>query len=297
MRYSRMINAASESGGAPEWAASRSILAYGVRLGVRTNRPEAVDRLSEHFPPLWKAISACNVKRAFSIKFGGDELTNTRGAVHELFEDQEPGTKSRSLAKLLEDLERRMKMYVAEMAPRRVFVHAGVVGWKGQAIVIPGRSLTGKTSLVEMLVRAGATYYSDEYAVLDMTGRVHAYPQSLQIRTPGTSRQKKVRAEEIGGTIGIKPLPVGLVVVSPYKAGGRWKPVQLSAGQAVLELLAHTLPARRKPEVVVRTLGKAVWESITLKGVRGEAEEAAKLILEGYETGRFGSKTGSPLIK
>jgi len=286
-----MINTASESGGAAEWAASRSILAYGVRLGVRTNRPEAVDGLSEHFPPLWKAISPCNVERAFSIKFGGNGSSNTGCAVHELFEDQEPGAKSRSLAKLLEDLERRMKMYVAEMAPRRVFVHAGVVGWKGRAILIPGRSLSGKTSLVEMLVRAGATYYSDEYAVLDMTGRVHAYPQSLQIRTPGSSRQKKVTAEEIGGTTGTKPLPIGLVVVSPYKAGARWRPVELSAGQAVLEMLAHTLPARRKPEVAVRTLGKAVSESITLKGVRGEAEEAARLILESCETGKFGLRT------
>lgn len=286
-----MFDTVSNSNCAGEWAESLSILAYGVRLGVRTNRPDARDRLSEHFPPLWKTTSASWVQRTFSVKFGGNGSSDSKRAVHELFEDLERGAKSRSLNTVLEDLERRMKMYVAEMAPRRVFVHAGVVGWQGQAIVIPGRSLAGKTSLVAMLVRAGATYYSDEYAVLDMKGRVHAYPQSLQIRKPGSARQKKLKAEEIGGKIGIKPLPVGLVVVSPYKAGARWRPAQLSAGQAVLELLAHTVPARRKPEVVVPTLGNAVSESITLKGVRGEAEEAARLILEGYESGRFRLRT------
>ena len=286
-----MFDTVSNSNCAGEWAESLSILAYGVRLGVRTNRPDAGDRLSEHFPPLWKTTSASWVQRTFSVKFGGNGSSDSKRAVHELFEDLERGAKSRSLNTVLEDLERRMKMYVAEMAPRRVFVHAGVVGWQGQAIVIPGRSLAGKTSLVAMLVRAGATYYSDEYAVLDMKGRVHAYPQSLQIRKPGSARQKKLKAEEIGGKIGIKPLPVGLVVVSPYKAGARWRPAQLSAGQAVLELLAHTVPARRKPEVVVPTLGNAVSESITLKGVRGEAEEAARLILEGYESGRFRLRT------
>ena len=286
-----MFDTVSNSNCAGEWAESLSILAYGVRLGVRTNRPDARDRLSEHFPPLWKTTSASWVQRTFSVKFGGNGSSDSKRAVHELFEDLERGAKSRSLNTVLEDLERRMKMYVAEMAPRRVFVHAGVVGWQGQAIVIPGRSLAGKTSLVAMLVRAGATYYSDEYAVLDMKGRVHAYPQSLQIRKPGSARQKKLKAEEIGGKIGIKPLPVGLVVVSPYKAGARWRPAQLSAGQAVLELLAHTVPARRKPKVVVPTLGNAVSESITLKGVRGEAEEAARLILEGYESGRFRLRT------
>jgi hypothetical protein len=35
-------------------------------------------------------------------------------------------------------------------------------------------SYSGKTTLVSELIRAGATYYSDEYAVIDERGRVHA---------------------------------------------------------------------------------------------------------------------------
>jgi predicted ATPase len=44
---------------------------------------------------------------------------------------------------------------VATEAPRRVFVHAGVVGWKGQAILVPGRSYSGKTTLIAALMKAG----------------------------------------------------------------------------------------------------------------------------------------------
>jgi hypothetical protein len=173
-----------------------------------------------------------------------------------------------------------MKMYVAEMARRRVFVHAGAVGCGGKAIIIPGRSFSGKSSLVAELVRCGATYYSDEYAVLDAQGRVHPYPQPLAMRTSASAKQRKSWAGDIGGVTGTKPLPVGLVVVTRYEACERWRPEPLSAGQAILELLDDTVPARRKPEVVVAALRRAVTGAVAFKGARGEASETAELILD-----------------
>ena len=71
---------------------------------------------------------------------------------------------------------------IAEVARNRVFVHAGVVGWKGRAIVIPGRSYSGKSTLVSELIRAGAAYYSDEYAVFDSRGRVYPFAKPLEMR-------------------------------------------------------------------------------------------------------------------
>jgi len=143
--------------------------------------------------------------------------------------------------------------------------------------------MSGKTSLAAELVRGGADYYSDEYAVLDWQGRVHPYPKPLAMRREVGAKQKKCRVEEIGGVTGARPLPAGLVVVSPFKAGARWRPRQISAGQAVLELLANTIPARRKPEMVFPALQKAISGATALKGVRGEAETTARLILNRCE--------------
>jgi len=204
-------------------------------------------------------------------------------------DSQEITLKSRSLKTVLDTFHVRIKMYVAEMARRRVFVHAGVVGWRGKAILVPGRSMSGKTSLVAELVRAGATYYSDEYAVLDMLGRVHPYPQPLAIRKTRSAKQKEVPVEEFGGVTGIKPLPVGQVVVSRYQTGSRWRPTKLSAGETILELLANTIPARRKPEVVIPTLRAAVSAATSFRGVRGEAGDTARLILEGRDSRTDGS--------
>ncbi|MEP7147984.1 MAG: hypothetical protein ABI857_03805, partial [Acidobacteriota bacterium] len=72
-----------------------------------------------------------------------------------------------------------LRIVVAEHARDCVFIHAGVVGWKGKAIVIPANSFQGKTTLVAELVKNGAEYYSDEYAILDEKGLVHPFPRDL----------------------------------------------------------------------------------------------------------------------
>ena len=104
---------------------------------------------------------------------------------------------------------------VAQRSRQMLFVHAGVVGWRGMAIVIAGRSHTGKSTLVAELVRRGAVYYSDEFAVLDDMGMVHPYRRPLVLRgetrpppdlrlmraesTAVADRSRRVRTTPTGG--------------------------------------------------------------------------------------------------
>lgn len=252
-----------------------ALRAYGVRIGLRTNDPTWLPRAAAvSYPPTWQPIATTSkIDRLYTLRVTTSTFT--------LLEEAETAITSRSRRAVLEDLERRMKIYVAEMAPRCVFVHAGVVGWQGRAIVLPGRSYAGKTSLVAALVKAGATYYSDEYAVLDARGRVHAYPQPLAMRKPGgSSRQYNRHASHFGGVVGTKPLPVGAVLVSQYQAGAHWRPQVLSAGQNILALLENTVSARRKPAVVLPTLSRAVADAVARRVTRGEAAEVAERILQ-----------------
>jgi hypothetical protein len=172
-----------------------------------------------------------------------------------------------------------LQLYVAEFALDRVFIHAGVVEWDGKAILIPGRSFSGKTTLVAGFVRAGATYYSDEYAVLDKDGYVHPYPKPLAIREQGGDRQTKYTVESLGGRRGTKPLPVGVILASRFKAGARWRPRYISKGLGAMALLDNTVSARRQPEFVMSTLQKAVAHVTTLKSNRGEAGEVVDFVL------------------
>jgi hypothetical protein len=168
-------------------------------------------------------------------------------------------------------------LFLAERARGRVFVHAGAVAWRGRALIVPGRSFAGKSCLVATLVAAGATYYSDEYAVLDPAGRVHPFPTRLSLR-PGFAPPPlgALRA-------GTRPVAVGLVVVSQHRAGARARLRRLSRGRAVLALLQNTVPARRRPAEALRTLRKVAAQAPAFQGVRGEASEIAARLLDRLE--------------
>jgi hypothetical protein len=172
-----------------------------------------------------------------------------------------------------------VQLSVAQLSTRYVFVHAGVVGWNGHAIVIPGRSHSGKTTLVKQLIQAGATYYSDEYAVLDSRGRVHPYARKLGLRDTNVAISKRVRAEDLGALTGTKPLRIGLVVSTNFHDAARWRPRQLSRGQAMLEMLANTVSARTQPEIALPVLRRALEQARALKGRRGEAAEVTHSLL------------------
>ena len=149
--------------------------------------------------------------------------------------------------------------------------------------VIPGRSYSGKSTLVAELVRAGATYYSDEYAVFDSRGRVHPFSKPIELRDQGDYRQSKIEVTELGGNPGTKPLSVGLVLMTQFKQGARWRPRKLTAGQGVLELLFNTVSARRDPERALATLQRVTAQADVLKGVRGHATEVVPAMLERME--------------
>jgi hypothetical protein len=261
------------------WAAGLSFVSYGVRVGVRVNSAEALSLVEEHFPPGWKISDSSVVERLYSLILGGVGQRPGVRRFNLLYGDIARLARSINRDEVLDIFESDLGLYVAEMARRRVFVHAGVVGWKGQAILLPGRSFSGKSTLIAELVRAGATYYSDEYAVLDARGRVHPYPKPLQIREDESAKQKKYPVAAFGGQTGTKPLPVGLIAVSKYQPGARWRPRTLTAGRGTLELLANTVSARRQPENVLAALHQVVSRAPVLKSLRGEATETIDLIL------------------
>jgi hypothetical protein len=108
---------------------------------------------------------------------------------------------------------------------------------------------------------------------------VHPYARPLAVRENGTGRQKRRPVEDFGGTAGVKPLPVGLVVVTEYRAGARWRPRRLSAGQGALALLNNTVSIRRQPAEALAALEKIVYCAPVIKGVRGEAKEILDSLL------------------
>jgi hypothetical protein len=189
---------------------------------------------------------------------------------------------------LLEHFHSVVSLDVAERSSNRSFVHAGVVGWSNFAILMPGRSFAGKSTLVAALLRAGATYFSDEFAVIDHKGRVHPYPRPLQIREAGSHHQTSHPVEEFGARAASKPLTVKLILVTRFNPEARWRPRPLSPGIGLLKLLDNTVSARRSPAAALHNLKNVVSQAETVRSPRGEASQIVDWL-----TSRFGPAKGS----
>ena len=271
--YSSCMEALDDIG----WDYGFSFSSYGVQLGLRVTDVDLLELLRDHQPFASDYSDAKIVDRLFSVVAMGN--VPSKGARYNLYWDQSLFAKKVPINELCTTFSSLTSLAVAELSEKKLFIHCGVVGWKDKAILIPGRTHVGKSTLVHELVKAGASYYSDEFAVLDNEGCISAYPRPLSMRQPLTRKQQDVPVENIGGTIGHERLPVGLVILTEYKKKETWKPENVSAGNGLLVLLDNTHSARRSPRRAMEILKLAVDDATILSGPRGNASETARMIL------------------
>ncbi|MGH7606651.1 MAG: hypothetical protein ACREME_04865 [Gemmatimonadales bacterium] len=248
------------------------IESYGVRIDIQVDDPELVPRVLPLLPPGWQPAPGSFADAKFALSAQGDWRFVVR-------DDADTVSLPVDLDVALAFLEWRMRGCVALLAPERVFVHAGVVARNDRALLLPGLSFSGKTTLVAALVRAGAEYFSDEFAVLDPDGFVHPYPKPLSLRPPNGAPTEEVPASALGGETGDSPQPVALVAVTSYVPGARWDPSPLSSGETGLALVSHSVPAQARPLEALRAVRCVAERCACVRGDRGEAEPTAAALL------------------
>lgn len=253
-----------------------SFTSVGVPIEVRSNSSDLLERLRVHLPPGAETSHLGLPQRRYTLQVDPAEPTADETSIFTLSVDGAEIDRSNVFSNIGKTFETDSRLFIAEMTTERVIVHAGVVGWNGKAIVIPGRTYTGKTTLVASLVQAGALYFSDEYAVFDHHGLVHPYPKPLSIRDPHTGEQVDHPVESFNGQTSSHPLPVGLVLVSAYQQDAVWAPDRLTPGEGMLALVDNSISIRRSPELVLRTLTRVVATAEILKGSRGDADDVVR---------------------
>jgi len=253
-----------------------SVLAFGVRIELRCPRT-ILAQLPEPIVPGAECVSHGQADAVLSVQAYG--AAEGRPLLYEIAENGVVLARETGLAAAAQVVESWAQLTVATLAKELVFVHAGVVGWRNRAIVVPGRSLSGKSTLVLALAEAGADYYSDEYAIFDSAGQVHPYWRLPKVRV---ASGQKAASCLLGGVLSGPPpipIPLGWVLVSRYEAGSSWQPRPLTCGGTLLGLLDNAVPLRLKPEQSVKTLAKAVASAQGYEGTRGEAADFARQAL------------------
>jgi hypothetical protein len=246
---------------------------YGVRVALGAPREDLLARLVALLPPgLPRCEPAQDDAWFVLLDLGGERWSyRTRLGPNPVYTD---------LALVVAMIDSELRRHVADNATKGFFIHAGVVAYRSRAIVMPGDSFSGKTTLVAELVRAGATYYSDEYAVIDAQGFVHPYARPLSIRRPRPHNNDRSPVESLGGKAGVDPVRVGLIAAITYRPDAEFSPERRSAGQGMLVLLAHSAVAHEHPQETLAAARAAASEALVVEGDRGEAAIAAQALLE-----------------
>lgn len=252
---------------------------YGVSFDIRVNKPGFSESILDRLPPGSEFNSSSSAKEIYSLIVDETITDSKQNQIYQLYRDDEQLIQTTEFENVLNKLDSDLSLRVGMLTPDKLFVHAGVVSWQGKAIIIPGRSFSGKTTLTAALVEAGATYYSDEYAVFDAQGLVHPYPRKLALRQENGLRKKRCSVEELGGKPGVEPIPVGWIFHIQYQRGAYWQPQPTTPGEAVLALLDNTIVARTRPALAMSILPSVVANALSFQGKRGEATEVARVLL------------------
>jgi hypothetical protein len=157
-------------------------------------------------------------------------------------------------------------------------IHAGAVLLNGQALLLPGVTHSGKSSLVAELLKRGATYFSDEYALIDGKGYVHPYPRPLLLRNDSL-KQFPVLPSEWNAPIGATPAPVGWIMSLEHQSSSAWSVVAISQGEALLTLLQNTPHIMTDSPDLVHRFQRAVATATCYAGRRPDVPQAVDQIL------------------
>ena len=158
-------------------------------------------------------------------------------------------------------------------------VHAGAVLIKGRAVLLPGSTHAGKSSLVAELLRRGASCFSDEYALIDSAGCVHPYPRPLLLRE-GRPQQSAIFPEELNARFATGPARVGWILATHYVPGEEWSAREIPQSEAVTLLLRNTPHEMEQAPQLLDMFIRAVSGANCFSGKRGDAAEAAERILQ-----------------
>lgn len=249
-----------------------AVCAFGCTVHAEADSPESFEVLERYiFPTLPRsdatgagsdiALSVSRAGKVFQLLVDGNEAASA----------PEPIGLVPGIIHAIDDA------VVRRLSPLRA-VHAGTVLWNGRALLLPGATHSGKSSIVAELLRRGAAYFSDEYALIDPEGRVHPYPRPLLLRDGGAG-QVPVLASELNAPAGDGPAPLGWILLLNYKAGESWSVVPLAQSLTVLALLENTPHELARSPQMVEQFERAVAGAACYAGQRGDAADAAVEIL------------------
>jgi hypothetical protein len=249
------------------------LCAFGCSIRIENACPEIHDALERYILPPLPRNGFRPSPEAVILK-----IARVDGRYHLTVNEMEAGSET-DRAELLMAVLKAIDETVIYRLQTLKAVHAGAVVFENRAILIPGSTHAGKSSMVAELLRRGAKLLSDEYALIDKEGMAHSYPRPLLLRD-SRLQQSPVLPAELGAEFAREPVPVGWIMALEYGPESKWGVRKVSQSEALMILLRNTPhPMTKSPEMMESFL-HAVSSAKCFAGSRGDAVQGADQILK-----------------
>jgi hypothetical protein len=168
-----------------------------------------------------------------------------------------------------ERIESELALFAAERLDGYIAVHAAVIVHEGVAIVLPGPSGVGKSSLCIAAAEAGGSVLTDEYALIDpSSGRVSGWQRPVRVRLDGGGVERRHI------TVAHEPTAVALVAVLVFDGTAAPTISPISPAEAAIELMNNAVCAASRPDQSLDAALAVTRSARSVAGVRGEAAAA-----------------------
>jgi hypothetical protein len=173
-----------------------------------------------------------------------------------------------------------------------LWLHGAAAGWRGRAVVMPGRRGRGKSTLVTRLVARGWTFLTDDILPVDPVAlRVLPFPQVPAVRPnpdrdlPEAWLRQAPKAEvPVGDRVASGPVPLGGMVLPEARRSGATELHPCSSGEAVLELARGCWNFAEHGERAVAILARLGADRPAVRLAFHDAGHAADLVAQWAET-------------
>lgn len=194
----------------------------GTTAVVASPVPEIVDRVAFCYAAARCDTDACRPNEAHAVSASvAEDLT--------VLVDGRPPRAAADAVEAVRTLNHELMHALMRRRPELLYVHAGVAAVDGRAVVLPGLSRAGKSTLVVALLAAGARFLSDELLAYDPEGhRAIPFPRAPKVRDecigyfPGLERRCTGQGE--GRFLPLDPGCVAAAAAPALVVVPRWDP-------------------------------------------------------------------------
>ncbi len=265
------------------WPVGKQLTVAGVPIAVRSSSERDWETIEGYLPTGRPLAGTRQPRIVYSFTPIDAPRVLEPANQHVLYRGTERLIRSKDLTAVLKTLSSDLHWQVAAHTRSSILVHAGAVAYQGRGVIMPGHSRAGKSTLVAALLRRGATYYSDEAALIDRRGLLHPLGEPIWLEprgTPAGTPKQPLAPAALGARLGRAACAIQLIAFPEWAPHARRRVTPLAEPAVLASLLLHTLVGTAHPARTLTFLTRTIKDAMTVHIRYAEADDAAEVLID-----------------